>query len=194
MMRSPARNRARLLAGCVTLLLIFPTPGARAANSALTLEELTCEVTGQVVDQSGAAIEGARVALADAADVEMRRAGSDPQTLDFAGARYTRAGLSFLNTLSLSFSYNGQRDDRTSQSINNSAGLRSRITDEFNRADVFGYPAQATAAAGCHTLALAVSDACPGTERRVSDRRRNRNPLPIQGEARRPCAYPPHQP
>jgi hypothetical protein len=48
MTRSPARNRARLLAGCGTLLLIFPTPDARAANSSPALEELTCEVTGLV--------------------------------------------------------------------------------------------------------------------------------------------------
>jgi len=72
----------------------------------------------------------------------------DPQTLDFFSARYTRAGLGPLETLSLSFSYNGQRDDRTSQSINNATGLRSRITDEFNRADALGYQAQATARLG----------------------------------------------
>jgi outer membrane receptor protein involved in Fe transport len=78
----------------------------------------------------------------------------DPQTLDFAAARYTRAGLGFLDTLSLAFSYNGQRDDRTAQSINNSTGLRSRITGEFNRTDVFGYQAQATAVAGRHALAF----------------------------------------
>jgi outer membrane receptor protein involved in Fe transport len=72
----------------------------------------------------------------------------DPQTLDFAVARYSRAGLSFLDSLSLAVSYNGQRDDRTSQSINNASGLRSRITQEFNRTNVFGYQAQATMHAG----------------------------------------------
>ncbi len=68
----------------------------------------------------------------------------DPQTLDFAVARYSRTGLSFLDSLSLAVSFNGQRDDRTSQSINNASGLRSRITDEFNRTNVVGYQAQAT--------------------------------------------------
>lgn len=69
----------------------------------------------------------------------------DPQTLDFATARYNRAGLGLLDSISLTFSYNSQRDDRTSQNINNSStGLRSRITDEFNRTDVYGYQAQAT--------------------------------------------------
>jgi outer membrane receptor protein involved in Fe transport len=72
----------------------------------------------------------------------------DPQTLDFAVARYSRAGLLFLDSLSLAVSYNGQSDDRTSQSINNSTGLRSRITEEFNRTNVFGYQAQATMRAG----------------------------------------------
>jgi outer membrane receptor protein involved in Fe transport len=72
----------------------------------------------------------------------------DPQTLDFAVARYSRAGLLFLDSLSVAVSYNGQRDDRTSQSINNSTGLRSRVTEEFNRTNVFGYQAQATMHAG----------------------------------------------
>ncbi|HEX9919172.1 MAG TPA: TonB-dependent receptor [Pyrinomonadaceae bacterium] len=72
----------------------------------------------------------------------------DPQTLDFGVARYSRAGLLFLDSLSLAVSYNGQRDDRTSQSINSASGLRSRITDEFNRTNVFGYQAQATMHSG----------------------------------------------
>lgn len=72
----------------------------------------------------------------------------DPQTLDFAVARYSRVGLPFLDSLSLAVSYNGQRDDRTSQSINNASGLRSRITQEFNRTNVIGYQAQATMHAG----------------------------------------------
>jgi outer membrane receptor protein involved in Fe transport len=79
----------------------------------------------------------------------------DPQTLDFAVARYSRVGLPFFDSLSLAFSYNGQRDDRTSQSINNSTGLRSRITDEFNRTNVFGYQAQATThAGGRHSISI----------------------------------------
>lgn len=68
----------------------------------------------------------------------------DPQTLDFAVARYSRAGLRFFDSLSLAVSFNGQRDDRTSQSINNASGLRSRITNEINRTNVVGYQAQAT--------------------------------------------------
>jgi outer membrane receptor protein involved in Fe transport len=79
----------------------------------------------------------------------------DPQTLDFATARYDRERLGPLDTVSLTLSYNGQRDDRRSQSINNATGLRSRITEEFNRTDVFGYQAQATTRLGArHTLAF----------------------------------------
>lgn len=69
----------------------------------------------------------------------------DPQVLDFVMARYDRVGLKFLDSLSATFSFNGQRDDRTFQNVNNDElGLRSKITDEFNRANVFGYQAQAT--------------------------------------------------
>ncbi len=79
----------------------------------------------------------------------------DPQTLDFAAVRYEREHPGPLDSLSLAFSYNGQRDDRRSQSINNATGLRSRITDEYNRTDVFGYQAQATKRAGArHALAF----------------------------------------
>lgn len=54
----------------------------------------------------------------------------DPQLLDFAVARYRRTGLWFFDSLSLGISYNGQRDDRTFQNINNSAsGVLSRITN-----------------------------------------------------------------
>ncbi|HZB46982.1 MAG TPA: TonB-dependent receptor, partial [Pyrinomonadaceae bacterium] len=72
----------------------------------------------------------------------------DPQVLDFFTARYDRAGAGPLDSVALTFSYNGQRDDRRSQSINNATGLRSRITEELNRTDVFGYQAQATAHVG----------------------------------------------
>ncbi|MET0647939.1 MAG: TonB-dependent receptor [Pyrinomonadaceae bacterium] len=79
----------------------------------------------------------------------------DPQTLDFFTTRYDRAVLGPLDTVSLTFSYNGQRDDRRSQSINNATGLRSRITDEYNRTDAFGYQAQATRRLGArHSLAF----------------------------------------
>lgn len=68
----------------------------------------------------------------------------DPQVLDFFTARYDRLGAGPFDSISAIFSYNGQRDDRRSQSINNAQGLRSRISDEFNLTRAFGYQAQAT--------------------------------------------------
>ena len=68
----------------------------------------------------------------------------DPQVLDFFTARYDRIGAGPFDSISAIFSYNGQRDDRRSQSINNAQGLRSRISDEFNLDRAFGYQAQAS--------------------------------------------------
>lgn len=68
----------------------------------------------------------------------------DPQVLDFFSARYDRIGAGPFDSISTVFSYNGQRDDRRSQSINNAQGLRSRISDEFNLTRAFGYQAQAS--------------------------------------------------
>jgi len=68
----------------------------------------------------------------------------DPQVLDFFTARYDRIGAGPFDSISAIFSYNGQRDDRRSQSINNAQGLRSRISDEFNLTRAFGYQAQAS--------------------------------------------------
>jgi outer membrane receptor protein involved in Fe transport len=68
----------------------------------------------------------------------------DPQVLDFFTARYDRAGAGPFDSVSAIFSFNGQRDDRRSQSINNAQGLRSRITDEFNLTRAYGYQTQAT--------------------------------------------------
>src|ERR1044072_4373636 len=68
----------------------------------------------------------------------------DPQVLDFLTARYDRIGAGPFESVSAIFSYNGQRDDRRSQSINNAQGLRSRISDELNLDRAFGYQAQAT--------------------------------------------------
>jgi hemoglobin/transferrin/lactoferrin receptor protein len=67
----------------------------------------------------------------------------DPQVLDFFTARYDRVGLGPLDSFTTVLSFNGQRDDRRSQSINNSLGLRSKITDEFNLTTALGYQAQA---------------------------------------------------
>jgi len=67
----------------------------------------------------------------------------DPQVLDFFTARYDRLGAGPFDSISTIFSYNGQRDDRRSQSINNAQGLRSRISDEFNLTRAYGYQAQA---------------------------------------------------
>jgi outer membrane receptor protein involved in Fe transport len=68
----------------------------------------------------------------------------DPQVLDFFTARYDRAGAGFFDSITAIVSFNGQRDDRRSQSINNAQGSRSRITDEFNLTRAYGYQAQAT--------------------------------------------------
>ncbi len=68
----------------------------------------------------------------------------DPQVLDFFTARYDLLGAGPFDSISTIFSYNGQRDDRRSQSINNAQGLRSRISDEFNLTRAYGYQAQAS--------------------------------------------------
>ena len=68
----------------------------------------------------------------------------DPQVLDFFTARYDRLGAGPFDSITTIFSYNGQRDDRRSQSINNAQGLRSRISDEFNLTQAYGYQAQAS--------------------------------------------------
>jgi outer membrane receptor for ferrienterochelin and colicin len=66
----------------------------------------------------------------------------DPQTLDLMTVRYNRVGLPWFDTLSASVSFNGQRDDRTYQSVNNAKlGLRSPVSTEHNRTNAFGYQA-----------------------------------------------------
>jgi len=83
-------------------------------------------------------------------------AGFDPQTLDFALARYERIGAGPFDSVSATVSYNGQTDDRSSQSINNSKlGLLSPITEEHNRTNVLGFQGQAAMNAGArHRLAF----------------------------------------
>ena len=69
----------------------------------------------------------------------------DPQTLDLVTVRYNRVGLPWFETLSAAVSFNGQRDDRTYQSVNNAKlGLRSPVSEEHNQTNAFGYQAQAT--------------------------------------------------
>ncbi|HSA91382.1 MAG TPA: TonB-dependent receptor [Terriglobales bacterium] len=65
-----------------------------------------------------------------------------PQILDFFYARYEKQKLGFLDTLSGTFSYNSQRDDRREQG--GSGNPLAAITSEFNDTDVFGYQALAT--------------------------------------------------
>ncbi|MGH9863570.1 MAG: TonB-dependent receptor [Candidatus Acidiferrales bacterium] len=75
----------------------------------------------------------------------------DPQVLDFFYARYEKQRLGWLDTLSGTFSVNRQRDDRTEQG--GAGNPLAPISDEFNRADAFGYQAQATAHLGAsHAL------------------------------------------
>ncbi len=80
----------------------------------------------------------------------------DPQALDFLAVRYDRLGLPLFDALSATVSFNGQRDDRTSQSVNNTRlGLLSPISEEHNRTNVFGYQFQASRLVhGSHAIAL----------------------------------------
>ncbi len=70
----------------------------------------------------------------------------DPQILDFFYARYEKEKLGRLDTLSATFSYNSQRDDRTEQG--GAGNPLAAITDEFNDADALGYQVQATSHIG----------------------------------------------
>ncbi|MGH9788742.1 MAG: TonB-dependent receptor [Candidatus Acidiferrales bacterium] len=66
----------------------------------------------------------------------------DPQILDFLYLRYEKQPLGWLDSLSGTFSYNSQRDDRTEQG--GSGNPLAGINDEFNDVDAFGYQVQAT--------------------------------------------------
>lgn len=61
----------------------------------------------------------------------------DPQTLDFFYTRYQKQQLGFFDSVTGTFSFNRQRDDRNSQGGNGDP--RATITKEFNRTDAFGY-------------------------------------------------------
>lgn len=68
----------------------------------------------------------------------------DPQGLDFGVARVEALDLGLFDTVSFSGSVNVQRDDRSSQSINNARDVYSKITDENNRTLALGAQAHAT--------------------------------------------------
>jgi outer membrane receptor protein involved in Fe transport len=73
----------------------------------------------------------------------------DPQTLAFGTLRYEKLATGLFDALSATVSYNGQRDGRRSQSVNNSkAGLRSTISDEANQTRVLGGQLLGTATPG----------------------------------------------
>lgn len=81
-------------------------------------------------------------------------AGFDPQRLDFGVVRFERLDLGRFEHVTLSGSYNRQRDDRTLQTVNNSRlGLHSPITEEHNLTRAIGVQAGATGfQAGAHRV------------------------------------------
>ena len=66
----------------------------------------------------------------------------DPQILDFFYLRYEKQQAGGLDSLSATFSYNRQRDDRRTQG--GAGNPLAAITDEFNQTAAFGYQVQAT--------------------------------------------------
>ncbi|MBI4462384.1 MAG: TonB-dependent receptor, partial [Acidobacteria bacterium] len=70
----------------------------------------------------------------------------DPQILDFFYGRYEKQQLGKLDSLTATFSYNRQRDDRTEQG--GAGNPQAPIRDEFNAAEVFGYQGLATSHIG----------------------------------------------
>ncbi len=67
----------------------------------------------------------------------------DPQMLDLFYTRYEKQRLGWLDTASATFSYNRQRDDRTTQG--GSGNPLAPITDELNVVTALGYQGQGTA-------------------------------------------------
>src|SRR5919205_2122632 len=86
----PRHARLRVCASLALLLLTFVTPSARA-NPLPPFGAPTCDLKGLVVDQAGDAVDGARVALLDASNVELRHAVTDAQ------GRFAFAGLAAAN-------------------------------------------------------------------------------------------------
>ena len=70
----------------------------------------------------------------------------DPQVLDLFFLRYEKQRLGWLDTLSGTFSFNGQRDDRREQG--GSGNPLAAIQTESNYVSAWGYQAQATAHIG----------------------------------------------
>ncbi|MCL5286615.1 MAG: TonB-dependent receptor [Acidobacteria bacterium] len=76
----------------------------------------------------------------------------DPQVLDFFYARYEKQSIGWLDSLSGTFSYNRQRDDRRAQG--GSGNPLATITSENNVTSVFGYQGQGTTHFGSHHVLL----------------------------------------
>jgi len=66
----------------------------------------------------------------------------NPQILDLFYVRYEKQQLGRLDTVSATFSYNSQRDDRREQG--GAGNAFASINDEFNDTDALGYQLQAT--------------------------------------------------
>jgi outer membrane receptor protein involved in Fe transport len=76
----------------------------------------------------------------------------DPQVLDFFYARYEKRELGWFDSLSGTFSYNRQRDDRRFQG--GSGNPLATITEDDSVTSVFGYQVQATTHFGTHHVLL----------------------------------------
>ncbi|MBI4853107.1 MAG: TonB-dependent receptor [Acidobacteria bacterium] len=82
--------------------------------------------------------------------------GFDPQTFDFFYARYQKQQVGFFDSLTGTFSFNRQRDDRQSQGGN--GDQRGTITTEFNKTDAFGYSLLASTHVGKNNILLVGAD------------------------------------
>lgn len=76
----------------------------------------------------------------------------DPQVLDFFYGRFEKRQLGWLDSLSGTFSYNRQRDDRRFQG--GSGNPLATITEDDSTTSVFGYQVQATTHFGAHHVLL----------------------------------------